>query len=219
MAAGSITGSMSTHQIAARKYAYQVLLIDEFQRHGVEVVFLNRSLGESPEDQLFLQVQGMVAEYERAKLMERCRRGKLHTARQGCVNALAAAPYGYRYIRKADGGGVARFDVVLEEAHIAQFRSSSGSVASGFPWARSAVGSRPRAFARKRAERTGTAKRSSTCCGILPTRARPCTAGTKRARGGPVSDRPGDRPNSRVGLTLTTRPRARAFPSPSRRGQ
>ena len=45
---------------------------------------------------------------------------KLHTARQGCVNALAAAPYGYRYIRKADGGGVARFDVVLEEAHIAR---------------------------------------------------------------------------------------------------
>ena len=104
----------------ARKYAYQVLLIDEFQRHGVEVVFLNRSLGESPEDQLLLQVQGVVAEYERAKLMERCRRGKLHTARQGCVNALAAAPYGYRYIRKADGGGVARFDVVLEEARIAR---------------------------------------------------------------------------------------------------
>jgi len=104
----------------ARKYAYQVLLIDEFQRHGVEVVFLNRSLGESPEDQLLLQVQGVVAEYERAKLMERCRRGKLHTARQGCVNALAAAPYGYRYIRKADGGGVARFDVVLEEARVAR---------------------------------------------------------------------------------------------------
>ena len=104
----------------ARKYAYQVLLIDEFQRHGVAVVFLNRSLGESPEDQLLLQVQGVVAEYERAKLMERCRRGKLHTARQGCVNALAAAPYGYRYIRKAEGGGVARFDVVLEEARVAR---------------------------------------------------------------------------------------------------
>src|SRR6516162_1199905 len=60
----------------------------------------------------------MVAEYERAKLLERCRRGKLHTARQGCVNALAAAPFGYRYIRKADGAGVARFDVILEEARL-----------------------------------------------------------------------------------------------------
>jgi site-specific DNA recombinase len=104
----------------ARKYAYQVLLLDEFQRCGVEVVFLNHAIGGTPEDQLLLQVQGMVAEYERAKLLERCRRGKLHTARQGCVNALAAAPYGYRYIRKADGGGTARYDVVLEEARIVQ---------------------------------------------------------------------------------------------------
>src|ERR1043166_796179 len=50
----------------ARKYAYQVLLLDELKRHGVEVVFLNRELGRSPEDDLLLQVQGMVAEYERA---------------------------------------------------------------------------------------------------------------------------------------------------------
>ncbi len=104
----------------ARKYAYQVLLLDELQRAGVEVVFLNHDIGRTPEDQLLLQVQGMVAEYERAKLLERCRRGKLHTARQGCVNALAAAPYGYRYVRKADGGGVARYDVVLEEARVVQ---------------------------------------------------------------------------------------------------
>ncbi len=94
------------------------MLVDEFQRCGVEVVFLNRPISGSPEDQLLLQVQGMVAEYERAKLLERCRRGKQHTARQGCVNALAGAPYGYRYIRKADGGGVARFDVILEEARL-----------------------------------------------------------------------------------------------------
>lgn len=50
----------------ARKYAYQVLLVDELQRAGVEVIFLNRELGRSPEDDLLLQVQGMVAEYERA---------------------------------------------------------------------------------------------------------------------------------------------------------
>jgi site-specific DNA recombinase len=102
----------------ARKYAYQVLLLDELQRCGVEVIFLNRAIGESPEEHLLLQVQGMLAEYERAQLMERCRRGKLHSARQGCVNALAAAPYGYRFVRKADGGGVARFDVILEEARV-----------------------------------------------------------------------------------------------------
>jgi site-specific DNA recombinase len=104
----------------ARRYAYQVLLLDEFQRSGVEVVFLNHPIGGTAEDQLLLQVQGMVAEYERAKLLERCRRGKLHTARQGCVNALAAAPFGYRYLRKAECGGTARYDVILEEARIVQ---------------------------------------------------------------------------------------------------
>src|SRR4051812_27931438 len=89
----------------ARKYAYQVLLLDELKRHGVEVVFLNRELGRSPEDDLLLQVQGMVAEYERAKVLERSRRGKLHAARKGSVNVLAGAPYGYRYIGKLEGGG------------------------------------------------------------------------------------------------------------------
>ena len=102
----------------ARKYAYQVLLIDELQHAGVEVVFLNRELGRSPEDDLLLQVQGMVAEYERAKILERSRRGKRHAARSGSVSVLSNAPYGYRYISKHDGGGQARFEVILEEARV-----------------------------------------------------------------------------------------------------
>jgi len=72
----------------ARKYAYQVLLVDEFRRAGVEVIFLNRALGQSPEDDLLLQVQGMIAEYERAKIIERHRRGKRHAARAGVVHVL-----------------------------------------------------------------------------------------------------------------------------------
>lgn len=102
----------------ARKYAYQVLLVDEFQRMGVEVIFLNRELGRSPEDDLLLQVQGMMAEYERAKIVERHRRGKLHAARAGAVNVLSGAPYGYRYVDKHAGGGQARYDIVAEEARV-----------------------------------------------------------------------------------------------------
>ncbi len=79
----------------ARKYAYQALLIDELERAGVEVVFLNRAIGESPEDDLLLQVQGMVAEYERAKILERSRRGKRHAAHDGRIAVLSGAPYGY----------------------------------------------------------------------------------------------------------------------------
>ena len=102
----------------ARKYAYQVLLVDELQRVGVEVIFLNRELGRSPEDDLLLQVQGMVAEYERAKILERSRRGKRHNAQSGAVSVLSCAPYGYRYVSKHEGGGQARFEVVLEQAQV-----------------------------------------------------------------------------------------------------
>src|SRR5918998_6826054 len=102
----------------ARKYAYQVLLIDEFQRAGVEVIFLNRELGRSPEDDLLLQVQGMVAEYERAKILERSRRGKRHAAHSGEVSVLSTAPYGYLYIRKQESGGEGRFEILLEEARV-----------------------------------------------------------------------------------------------------
>jgi site-specific DNA recombinase len=102
----------------ARKYAYQVLLVDEFRRTGVEVIFLNRELGRSPEDDLLLQVQGMMAEYERAKIVERHRRGKLHAARAGVVNVLAGAPYGYRYIDKHAGGGQARYEILPDEARV-----------------------------------------------------------------------------------------------------
>lgn len=58
-----------------RRHAHQVLLIEEFRRAGAEVVFLNRSIGGTAEDELLLQVQGIIAEYERAKILERVRRG------------------------------------------------------------------------------------------------------------------------------------------------
>ncbi|MBA7665575.1 hypothetical protein ES703_73649 [subsurface metagenome] len=82
----------------ARKYAYQVLVMEELQSCGVEIVFLNHDFGKGPEDNLLLQVQGMIAEYERAKILERSRRGKLYAARHGSVSVLSGAPYGYKYI-------------------------------------------------------------------------------------------------------------------------
>src|SRR4029453_3794706 len=102
----------------ARKYAYQVLLVDEFRRAGVEVVFLNRALGQSPEDDLLLQVQGMIAEYERAKIIERHRRGKRHAAQVGVVNVLSGAPYGYRYVPKYERGGEARSEILPDEPRV-----------------------------------------------------------------------------------------------------
>src|ERR1700676_892130 len=92
-----------------RRHAHQVLLVEEFRRAGAEVVFLNRAIGGTAEDDLLLQVQGMIAEYERAKLLERVRRGRRHAARSGSVSALTAAPFGYRYVCRDQGGGGAGF--------------------------------------------------------------------------------------------------------------
>lgn len=99
----------------ARRYAYQALLIDEFARAGTEVRFLNRPKAETPEDELLIQFQGMIAEYERAQIVERTRRGKAHRARNGTVNVLSGAPYGYRYVRRGESAD-ARYEIVEEEA-------------------------------------------------------------------------------------------------------
>ena len=87
----------------SRKYAYQVLLLEEFSRQGVETVFLQGVSAQTPEEQLLVQFQGMIAEYERAQITERSRRGKRHRAKSGCVNVLSSAPYGYRYLKKNEG--------------------------------------------------------------------------------------------------------------------
>lgn len=105
----------------ARRYAYQVLLLEEFRRAGAEIVFINHPIGTSAEDDLLLQVQGMIAEYERAKILERSRRGRRHAARTGLVSALGKVPFGYRYITKDEGGGVARVEVVDDEARWVRF--------------------------------------------------------------------------------------------------
>lgn len=89
----------------ARQYAHQWVLMDELQRAGVKVLFVNQPpVGDDPQGQLLLGIQGLFAEYERAIITERLRRGKLYRVRQGqLVNPVA--PYGYRYIPVSQSGG------------------------------------------------------------------------------------------------------------------
>jgi site-specific DNA recombinase len=103
----------------SRKYAYQILLIEELARNGVETLFVKAPQGSSAEDQLLVQFQGMISEYERAQILERSRRGKRHRAQSGEVSVMSGAPYGYRYIRKTDEAPAAY--VVLEaEARVVE---------------------------------------------------------------------------------------------------
>jgi len=85
----------------ARMYAYQVIVLDELAHHGVTVLFHDTPpLADDPQAQLLTQVQGVIAEYERAKIAERYRRGKLWRARAGEVIAWKCS-YGYRRIARS----------------------------------------------------------------------------------------------------------------------
>ena len=112
----------------SRKYAYRILLIEELARHGVETRFLNAPQTATAEDQLLVQFQGMIAEYERAQILERSRRGKRHRARAGEISVLSGAPYGYRYIRKSDEAP-ASYAVIETEAGVVQQVYESYTVA------------------------------------------------------------------------------------------
>lgn len=102
----------------ARKYAYQVLLMEEFRRAGCEVVFLHHAISDDQNDQLLLQIQGAIAECERAVLAERFRRGKLQKAREANIIS-SKVPYGYRY--EARNGAVPS-RLVVDEAEASMVR-------------------------------------------------------------------------------------------------
>ena len=121
----------------------------------MEVVFLNHDLGRAPEDDLLLQVQGMVAEYERAKILERSRRGKRHAAQRGSVNVLSGAPYGYRYISRHEGGGEASLPGRPGQARWCG-RSSPGWARNAARSARSAAGCNSKASALAREKGLGS---------------------------------------------------------------
>jgi site-specific DNA recombinase len=67
----------------ARNYAPQWLLIEGFEKLQGQWSFLQTPFGDTPQGKLLTQRHGMMAEYERAPLHERTRRGRLEKARRG----------------------------------------------------------------------------------------------------------------------------------------
>lgn len=101
----------------ARSYAYQVLILEELERFGVWVRFLEGpGLGADPQATLLVQMQGVIAQYEHAKMSERYRRGKLFRARAGEI-IFWKVPYGFRRL-PAGVGQPARMAVFEPEAQI-----------------------------------------------------------------------------------------------------
>lgn len=80
----------------ARNDVQLMVLLEELERHGCQVAFLDRPMGRDPQDHLLLQIRGAVAEYERTLIAERMRRGRQMKLRAGCLLPWTRAPYGYR---------------------------------------------------------------------------------------------------------------------------
>jgi site-specific DNA recombinase len=92
----------------ARNYVHQMVLIEEWERCGCRVEFLDRPMSQDPHDQLLLQIRGAVAEYERILIAERMRRGRQMKLKAGALLPWTIPPYGYRSApdRPRDPSGV-----------------------------------------------------------------------------------------------------------------
>jgi site-specific DNA recombinase len=92
----------------ARSYVHQQVVLEELAKRGVRVHFVEHPVGERAEDRLLVQMQGVIAEYERAKILERTRRGRMHKVREGRMMPFGTPPYGYAIVRSKDvpGGSV-----------------------------------------------------------------------------------------------------------------
>ena len=102
----------------ARKALYQGLVLEEIEKAGVKVEFLNFTADYSPEGRMLLGMQGLFAEYERTKIAERTRRGKLHWAKKGFLVAKHL-PYGYRFIPRSEAQR-AHLEIDEEQSPIVQ---------------------------------------------------------------------------------------------------
>ena len=103
----------------ARNFAHQAILLEEMRKHGCEVIFLNQDgLPDGPETNLLIQMQGMFAEYERAKILERTRRGRRHAANHGSVGVFGRAPYGYSYHPKSASNSKAYWEVEPTDSEV-----------------------------------------------------------------------------------------------------
>jgi site-specific DNA recombinase len=87
----------------SRNLGHQLLLAEEFEQAGATLLIVSHPLEQGPEGWLFFQMRGALAEYERAKTLERTRRGKIGRAKARHPPG-GQVPLGYRVIREPHAG-------------------------------------------------------------------------------------------------------------------
>ncbi|MBI5963984.1 MAG: recombinase family protein [Chloroflexi bacterium] len=103
----------------SRNQANQIILLEEFKKRKIQVIFTNQNFENNPEGNLMMNIQGVIAEYERAKIIDRMRRGTIHAIKKGQING-SNPPYGYCYIPK-DNNSVGHWEINPEEARIVRY--------------------------------------------------------------------------------------------------
>ena len=81
----------------ARRYTYQEIVMDELMDRGVETLFVTTPPIKNENDQLLYEMRGSFARYERTKIAERFRMGKINRVKNNQI-LTSEAPYGYNYI-------------------------------------------------------------------------------------------------------------------------
>lgn len=100
----------------SRKFAYQEIIIEELMNKRIKFVTLHDVEANTPEEHVLQAMQGVFHEYERVKIAERFRRGKLHKARSG-VLINGQALYGYKYTKRTDTEP-AKYEIDENEASV-----------------------------------------------------------------------------------------------------
>jgi site-specific DNA recombinase len=112
----------------AREVAHQLIIVDELLKHGKRIIINGKDYEENPENKLSLTMFGAFAEFERAKIMERSKRGKLHRLRSGQVLGQGLSPYGYDYVSRSQASPAA---LVINEREATVVRQIFETFAGG----------------------------------------------------------------------------------------
>jgi site-specific DNA recombinase len=73
---------------------------ESFLKHGKQITINGKDYQQNPENKLTLTMLGAFSEFERAKIVERTTRGRLHRVRMGEMSSNGHRIYGYHYVKK-----------------------------------------------------------------------------------------------------------------------
>jgi site-specific DNA recombinase len=112
----------------ARDVAYQSIILSELLKYGKQIIIKGKDYVNNPENKFAVTVLGAVAELERAKIIERTSRGRLHRLRLGEMSSNGHRIYGYEYVKKTAD---APASLKINEAQAAIVREVFEMFASG----------------------------------------------------------------------------------------